>query len=664
MRAVASFDVFDTVLTRAVGSPHSVFLLLGRKLATISMITCTPQAFAHARIHAEHRARENTGGREVTLGQIYVELGAGLGWDETQCARAMEAECALEAELIRPVPGARERVRQARARNEVVAFLSDMYLPAAFVQRQLERHELWLDGDLCYVSSDRGETKRTGELFRALVRTLGVPPSAVTHCGDDAEADVRAAERVGLQVQPLLEGGHTRYQQILESHAWDTDGLSSVMAGASRLARFSVHASSPRERALRDVAAGVVAPALTGFVLWILRRAEQLRLRRLYFVSRDGQILLDIARRLAPKLDIACELHYLYGGRQAWHLPALLDTDDRQLSWILDDTDFLSVRSMLFRVGIAPEEIRDRLRRFGFAEENWSRNLGHRDRQVLRRILQDEAVRELVLRKAAEARTLLVRYLRQEGLLDSSGYALVDVGWQGRAHESLATVLTGAGGSVPIALYFGLVGGAPDNPDVVREAYFFNKPLGIGFGNGIPGLIQMLEMFCQGDHGLVVGYCEDGDRIRAVFKTERNQGAIEWGLPIVTNTVHAFAESLLLSQDLIDISADVRPAVADVLKTFWLHPTLIEAIAWGTFPCEDDQGGTYQKPIAESFGWRDVVPALLAGTVRPRYRASWLAGSLELTPWSARSALKAVNHIVPVRRHLAATFRHAARASR
>ena len=38
MISVESFDVFDTVLTRAVGSPEAVFLVLGRRLAQQSLI--------------------------------------------------------------------------------------------------------------------------------------------------------------------------------------------------------------------------------------------------------------------------------------------------------------------------------------------------------------------------------------------------------------------------------------------------------------------------------------------------------------------------------------------------------------------------------------------------------------------------------------------------
>jgi hypothetical protein len=74
----------------------------------------------------------------------------------------------------------------------------------------------------------------------------------------------------GLEFFNHLEGNPNRYEKILESYTWSTGGLSALMAGASRMARLSIPSRSAEEAAIRDVAAGVVAPVLTAYVLWIL----------------------------------------------------------------------------------------------------------------------------------------------------------------------------------------------------------------------------------------------------------------------------------------------------------------------------------------------------------------------------------------------------------
>lgn len=675
MAQIASFDVFDTVLTRAVGSPSAVFLLLGRRLANMSLIQSTPEAFACARAAAERRAFENAGGidSKVTLDQIYAELAIALRLTEAQCDRLMHLERALETELLRPVPGARDRVQAARDRGHCVVFTSDMYLSARFIQKQLARHGLWADGDKCYVSSEYGKSKASGELFREVVRCEGVSPACLLHCGNNPEADIQAAKRVGLQAEPCFGGNLNRYEEILESHAWATEGLSSTMAGASRLARRAVVVTGPKQEALRDVSAGVVAPALVGYVLWILQRAQQLGLKRLYFVSRDGQILLEIARRLASKLNVSCELCYLYGSRKAWNLPAMTSVDEEQLSWSWDSTDFFSVRRWLSRVSIEPEEIRESLNSIGLEEEDWSRSLSPREQWALREALQeDDRLHELILERAAQKRQILIRYLEQEGLLDSAECGMVDVGWNGSLYYSLATVVSAAGGKPPVGLYFAMTGNRPLDPRFsMPETYFFHERLGVGFvrvpgGDDLDmrgerhlwrGLVTMLEVFCNADHGTVVDFRDEGARVRPVLKQESNQLAVDWGLPILRKTVYCFVEHLLLDSGLVNPWADVRAATAEVLKCFWLGPTLDEAMAWGEFPFEDGFGRDSRwSPLASSYRWKQVAGALTTARLDKPHRHVWFEGSMALTLPQIQIALRGV---IRLRRTLSAVKRMA-----
>ena len=660
MTQITSFDVFDTLLTRAVGSPTAIFLPLGKQLAGLSLIDCTPEAFARARITAERLAYSNASEPDkVTLRQIYVELGVALRLTETQCNQLMRLECALEAELIRAVPGATDRVRAARCRGHRVVFTSDMYLPAEFVQKQLMRHGLWVDGDTCYISCERGKSKASGELFEELLRCEGVSPEVVSHCGNDPKADVQAAKSAGLQVEPFLDGNLNRYERILESYTWATEGLSSVMAGASRMARLTVPASNAKQEAVRDVSAGVVAPLLVGYTLWILQRAQQLGLKRLYFVSRDGQILLEIARRLVSKLNISCELCYLYGSRQSWNLPAITRIDEEQLLWSWDSTDFLSVKSWLSRVGVEPDDVKETLHSVGLAEEDLSRNLSRRERDAMRTVLrEDERLQELILQRAAQKRQVIIAYFKQAGLLDPTECAMVDVGWNGSMYYSLARVLTSAGARPPVGLYFGMTGNRPlDRRFDIPETYFFNERLGVGFvqipgENGLKifkekypyrGLVIMLEVFCSADHGTVVEFVEEGGKVRPVLKEERNQPVIEWGFPTVRETIYSFAENLVLDSSLVNPGADVRAASAEVFKAFWLDPLPSEAMAWGDFPFEDGLSSEgYWNRLAARYRWTHVAKAFQTGKIFKPHRLTWVEGSVALTSPEIRSALKGV----------------------
>ena len=661
MKKIASFDVFDTVLTRTVGSPSAVFYFLGKQLYDKSLIHCTPETFARARMEAGYRAFKNLGGgdSETTLSQIYAELKSGLGLTAPLCERLMNLEYSLEAELIRPVPHGKDLVRLSREQGQRIMFISDMYLSSDFIERQLARHGLWVDGDRCYVSSEYGKNKQA-DLFSAILRRESVPPDFVSHCGNDFDADIRSAERNGLQVKTFLQGNFNRYEKILDSHMWATEGLSSVMAGASRLARLTVTAADPKQEALRDVSASVIAPTLVGYVLWLLQRAQQLRLRRLYFVSRDGQILLEIARRLAPRLNITCELCYLYGSRKAWNLPALSDICEEQLYWIWDNTDHLSVKNLLERFGIEPEVIRDSLTANGFREEDWFQNLSFKERKALRQlVLTDNDINNEILKKAASERQVLLKYFRQEGLLDSTECGMVDVGWSGSMFYSLASILADAGVAPPAGFYFAMSSFGPRNTRFdLPHTYFFNAHLGVGFLyipggndfgisgkmiNSYDGLGIMLEMFCTADHGTVLGFAEEDKRVEPILREPHNQQAIDWGLSIVRETVYSFLENLFLDSTLINPWADVRPAIAEVLRSFWVNPSPSEAKAWGGFPFEDGMGNESSWIcLAESYHWTHVFKSFRAGKIHLPHRRLWFEGSMAMTAREIRVFLRGV----------------------
>lgn len=643
----ASFDVFDTVLTRAVGSPNTNFLLLGNKLKALSLIDCTSEVFARVRADAEARAFLNAGGLDskVNLHQIYAEVGMALRLTEAERDQLMNLELKLETEIIRLVPCAKELLQAARDRNERVVFLSDMYIGSEFIQKQLKHHGLYLDGDRCYVSSNHAKSKDSGELFRELLRSERVAPELVCHYGNNSWADVHKAKQVGLKVRPFPEGNLNRYEEILESYTWATEGLSSAMAGASRLARLTVPASSPKQEALRDVSASVAAPILVGFTLWVLRRAQQLGLKRLYFVSRDGQMLLEIARRLIKKLDFSCELRYLYGSRQAWLLPSVTRVDEEHLKGIFIgqltlDVDFVSVRIALARLCINPEEIKDSLISIGLTEKDWSRNLSIDERKRLsQRVLEDKGIHELILQKADQKRQILIKYLKQEGLLDPTPFGFVDLGTGATLHYALSEVLATAGGNLPVSFYQGLRRGIPKGQFGQPEPYLFDRQLDLGFFE-LTGMNEMTEMICSADHGTVLGYKEVGEQVEPVLKEDSNPLVMNWGYSIVRETVCCFAENLLLDSSLINLWADVRAASTNVVKAFWLNPSFAEAKAWGDFPMEDGWGNeSFYHCLAESYRWRDLITALWHGELRGR-RHWWHEGAFALTPPILQFALK------------------------
>lgn len=644
----SSFDVFDTVLTRSVGSPESTFLLLGKQLQGRSLISCTAEAFARIRRDAEQRAFANGGGLDssVNLHQIYEEVGFVLQLTAAEQMQLLEAELALERSLLQPVPEAQELLKAARARGEQILFVSDMYVGTAFVQEMLQRHGLAQTGDRIYVSCDYAQSKQSQRLYGLMLQQEGLAPREVTHCGNNAWADVKMAHRSGLLAHHFDQGNLNRYEEILEAHAWETEGLSSALAGASRLARLSRPAASDHERALRDVAASVAAPFLVGFTLWVLKRAKKLGLKRLYFLARDGQVLLAIARRLIKKLDFDCELHYLYGSRQAWLLPSLTQLNEESLANIFPvdvDVDLLSVRVLLARFQLQPEEIADCLLDLGLSPSDWDRQLTPTEHRALRhQFLNPGPVQDQVLAKAAAARHLLKTYLQDVGVLSGQPMGLIDLGTGATLFHALSALCANEKIRPPHGFYLGLRQGVKASRFGMPEVYLQDQRRNLGFTDA-QGLVTMLETFCSADHGSVIGYRQVSkpselgqvSRVEPIFTEPQNQRVLDWGYDVVRETIYAVADRLLLNPELLNPEATVCGACLDLFNVFWNHPTRAESIAWGSFPMEDGWGKeAVSIPLAMAYGWADVAKrhhrrhwwhgAALAQSAMPVQWAFWV----------------------------------------
>jgi len=530
---VISFDVFDTLLVRVQARPGDLFIQLGAELAAIGIPVPTPDAFARERQRWELLARRTAPGGEVRLDEIYAPLARSLGWDDVTREQARQRELDLEARSLKAIPAMLARVNAARTEADEVWFLSDMYLPAAFIERVLRREGFFRDGDKLFVSGEWRASKARGDLFTKAREQVSQPITTWRHIGDNPHADELVPRGQGIATEICQDAALNRYEQIAcgpcEHELWR-----SLVAGAMRRARLANPETDPPRRVIWDTGCDVVGPLLFGFVHWCLAQAVERGLRRLYFVARDGQLLHRIAERLAPAWGFDIECRYLHGSRQAWH-PAAADGAD----------------------GL---------------------------------------------------RALARGYLQQEGLLDGTPWAMVDIGWHGNLQRSLGRVLALGGSARPVTgFYFGLVPIAAVPAGDSASGYWNQLP---ARGHGVLRLNHALwEIFLSADHGSVLGYREAAGRFVPELREVRNERALAWGLPTLQAAVLRFVEVLAEHFPAVSASGpaaagtaavrigggaaysphDWLAATRAVYLEFYRHPTRAEAATWGGIPFSGGQ---------------------------------------------------------------------------
>ena len=166
---VYSFDIFNTVVTRAVAVPSDVFALVQEKINREN-ISGLPNklysSFRYVRQNAEQIARWRFWREDVGMKDIYQIMAQAYRFPPAIAHRFMELELETEFFLIRPIAVVCDRVRRLISSGEKVIFISDMYLTADFLQSILAAFSIVIPKEDIFVSGDIGVRKITGRLIR------------------------------------------------------------------------------------------------------------------------------------------------------------------------------------------------------------------------------------------------------------------------------------------------------------------------------------------------------------------------------------------------------------------------------------------------------------------------------------------------------------------
>ena len=604
MKRIFSFDVFDTLLTRKVASPTSLFLIVGERALSAGLIDISAAAFREQRVEAEIKARSSASGQEVTFDEIYQLLTLTLNLPLSAGKALLQLELAVESEMLVPVPGALDLVRKARGKLGGILFVSDMYLPPLYLRGELIKHGFWQDADRLYVSNEWRASKAAGTLFGKILETEKLRPEAIYHTGDRKDADFDVPSRLGVKARHLDVCRLTRYEQMLDQFSVESSGFSSLIAGISRLTRLQMPALTSHLSTLSEIAASLISPVIALYAIWILREAKARNLRRLYFVARDGYLVKKIVDALIKALNLSIETRYLYGSRQAWHLPAITDFSPPALSWLFEKTRTLSLRIVLSRLQILPEQVSDMLANLGWSLETWDTPLDDESLAGLEtELLGSVAFREQIEKLVVEKKETVLGYLEQEGLFEPVAWAMVDLGWHGRLQQSLESLLRNKKEIATLGLYFGLYADSPALSHLKTASYLGWDLRCPPKEREIPALVFLMESFCTAPHGSTVGYHRNsGGTTEPECRDTGFDGLEVWGVSSVHSTVEMFAAELAkLSLSKSMVEWDSSEALVSILGTFSKNPLATEARAWGAFPYEDEQGGVVCERLTKSY---------------------------------------------------------------
>ena len=579
---IRSYDIFDTCLTRRVAEPAGVFDRMGERQGLGSHFRFTRQ-------EAEREATRRHG--EATLAEIYDILGTWLGWDAEMRNEMMAAELAEETRQLIPVPQTLQHLEACRAAGASVVFLSDMYLPSAFLIERLREHGFHQQGDLLLVSCEARKLKSNGQLFEEAAKIHG--KQDWEHIGNHLTADVRGAERAGLKGIYFPEGNLTPHESRLLAWSKQGEPVGAAWATAARQARLALGRLNGQEHEIAAVAAGVAAPLLVAYVTWLVQRAAHHGLDRLYFLARDGQILRDLFIRVAKAKGLSIEARYLHASRIALRFPRRFPMSDEDTAGVFQANDAVPVSVVALRLGISEPE----LRRLLPANCRSGQGIPKRKVPECREALASVEACALLNPVAAERARLLEAYLRQEGLMDGENYGLVDLGWGGSLQAGIQKAVADAAHPAAIRGFYLGLRGLP-SAELSAEAFAFDyRRMATP---DVAWFSTLAELFSQADHGSTLGFqsTPQGGITPLLDEQDSDHPGVPNWLALHRGAVHGFADAVIAANALPDSPDSLIRLLRDHLRWFYFFPSKAEAGVWGACRFSSHGSASIREPLA------------------------------------------------------------------
>jgi len=443
-------------------------------------------------------------------------------------------------------------------------------------------------------------------------------------------------------ITPSLANRNSVYSSQTEKALLDTSLINQRsaehLAGAVRT--FLEAGGEPNAERYRELVARFIGPFTSVFASWVLEKARQSGVERLYFLSRDGQLTWKAAQTLAPKFgNIDCR--YLHVSRQALFLPSSSEISESGMPWLCRHFERPVLGPLLAKLELTYADIAPFFPYAGRDGENYVLKT-EEDRRAFWLALNEPALKSRLKKLIEERRTAAHSFFETAGLFEPVKWAVVDFGWFLSCQRSLNVLMQGWGWKGEVCgFYLGVQHGRepPSKTGPAKSVFQLASGESVGMeGRSVFKAVTIIEhLVGAADHPTVhrYGYNPDGSVSpqfrRSVDKMEEERfGVLEQGVVSFAGYCADFASELAevsTAAELLDLLA------ADLL--FHPEPRMLRPVI--NMEVSFDQNNLNAMPLLRPLNLREAMaPAFPEWAfLRPLWkkpRILWQQGSLAVSP--------------------------------
>ena len=282
---VISFDIFDTLITRSVSDPNTVFDIIEYRY---TLNQAAPLSIFEQRMNTAGKVLSSYNGEidDISIDEIYRNM---------PLYRDAEIEKKTEIDICITHPMGKELYDYAISQGKSIYITSDMYLDSLTVKAILNNngYSKW---DAFFLSSEKGCKKDTGRLFNLVsqhAKLNNITVNNILHIGDNWQGDIKHAREAGINAvrfAPLYESRH----QLIELDN------STLLSQAGRIWHsFSTQAvrlwreKCPEQASdfYTRIGFELTGPLASMMAIHARQLASQYKTKDVVFMARDGRIM-------------------------------------------------------------------------------------------------------------------------------------------------------------------------------------------------------------------------------------------------------------------------------------------------------------------------------------------------------------------------------------
>lgn len=365
---------------------------------------------------------------------------------------------------------------------------------------------------------------------------------------------------------------------------------------------------------MKDYSFRFVGPVMFEYVSWILNEAQQRKIKRLYFLARDGYLLREIALKICETNNIDIECKYLFCSRQSLRTPSYHLIGDEAYNLLLQWGYYVTPKSVLERVGLSSGEQNALLETLNLENIALEKKLSKSEfSDFTNNLRNSDKFKDYVIEKSKSEYPSTINYFKQEGLFDNDYIAVVDSGWSGSMQRSLRQLMKSAGYSGKfVGFYFGMYSVPKDKEDGEYLTFYFNATK--CFSNKLMFNNNLFECMLSAPHPMTVKYQYSSGMVKPVFAKENSK---EMNLLIQYQINGALEYADLACQKKVDADYDLKKSQKrcfKLLKRAMVYPKPQEAQMYSCFMFCDDVTEGYHLSLAD----KELRKTLKKNLVIPR----------------------------------------------